>query len=111
MAALALSGDRIEELAAYTPAHGWVPARLEEPARGKVEPVQSASLMAFPIGTRIYAFSPQAGKWGVLTLDGQEVATPIMENYRITVRAGRILAVFSARTGAWSTVDLGAAEE
>jgi hypothetical protein len=107
--ALRLEGDNITKVAAFSAKHGeWSTCPLKEAASGQVTPLITDGLVVYPIGNRVYAFSVESHRWGVLELDAP--AQPTLEAHRVLVETGDKLCVFSDSTGQWAVLDLTQAE-
>jgi hypothetical protein len=114
--ALAFSGDKVTELAAYDPDSGrWSTQKLREPARGAVYPRVGPSLVAYRIGRFVYAYSTSASTenpWDVLDLkQAPQAEPPIVWTKFVTVRQGSRVHVFSAKTARWIELDTRTDEE
>jgi hypothetical protein len=104
VAALQLGGETIKELAVFLTTDGkWHRQPLETPASGKVTPILAGNLVAYAIGNRVYAFSGDAGRWDVVMLGRN--AVPILDGHCVVAEDNSTLAVFSAQTGTWSTIE------
>jgi RNA polymerase sigma factor (sigma-70 family) len=104
VAALQLEGESIGELCVFFASDGrWHRQPLEPPGSGKVVPILAGELVAYAVGNRVYAFSGLAGRWDKLTL--RHAATPVVDGSRVFVEDDGMLAVFSAQTGTWSTIE------
>jgi RNA polymerase sigma factor (sigma-70 family) len=105
LAALYLKGPKITRIATFSVLDGtWYPQDLREPV-DQAMPIVGASLAAYGIGRRIYAFSPVAKRWDVLELPEGAVATPVLGTDAITCEHNGHLYVFSVKTGEWEDID------
>jgi RNA polymerase sigma factor (sigma-70 family) len=103
--ALRLEGPVIRQVAVFIGGN-WFPITLKEPAQEVVDPLISERAVVYDVGRRIYAFSPPAGKWGVLELEeGVDHDKPSFAEWYVSVEAGGRFHVFNAMTGTWSSVD------
>jgi hypothetical protein len=111
LVALQLKGPKITRIAAFGVSDGtWHAQDLREPA-DMAMPIVSNSMAAYGIGRRIYAFSSEAKRWGVLELPEGAVAGPIVGNSAITCDHNGHLYVFSVKSGTWEDIDTRASRD
>jgi RNA polymerase sigma factor (sigma-70 family) len=106
--ALDYNGDRIPEIAAFSPSIGeWAKFPLQPPAEGTLSPIVAGSLACYVSGNAVYAYSAEAGRWDRLNVkqpeNGQPIQPAVQANL-ITVSEGDNLHIFSAKTGRWTTI-------
>jgi RNA polymerase sigma factor (sigma-70 family) len=105
LAALHLKGPKLTRIAAFSVLDGtWYPQDLREPT-DRATPIVSQTMAAYPIGRRIYAFSPVAKRWDVLELPEGAAAVPAIGNDAITCEHNGHLYVFSVKSGKWEDID------
>jgi RNA polymerase sigma factor (sigma-70 family) len=121
--ALQLSSPGLRQLAVLdTKRCRWFVQDLRQPAEEwTAVPYTAAGMALYALGRYLYAFSAEAGRWDVLTLErelptiGQGSAfpkcvvdpnfAPIMGTGSIAVSESGRLHVFLAKTGRWQTID------
>jgi RNA polymerase sigma factor (sigma-70 family) len=104
VAALAVQGQRITQVAAFSSKTGqWAVQELREPARERLWPNVGSDMVYCQVGHDIYAFSGLTGTWGDLHLPGTEPAkiTYAVANALIA-QQGKTLYIFSKQLGRWS---------
>jgi hypothetical protein len=105
LAALNLKGPHITRIAAFSKYDGnWYAQDLREPVE-QARPIVGATMAAYPIGRRAYAFSALAKRWDVLELPVGTVANVSVGPDAITCPHSSHLYVFSAKTGTWEDID------
>lgn len=105
LAALHLKGPHITRIAAFSKYDGnWYGQDLREPVE-QATPIVGATMAAYPIGRRVYAFSAVARRWDTLELPADAVARPTVGPDAIICPHSLHLYVFSAKTGTWEDID------
>ena len=105
--ALVLKGPKITRIAAARDLVGpWITQDLREPVEGRASPIVGPGTVAYGLGRYVYAFSPGAGRWGVLELPEGIPARPIVGPGTVTVEWAGHIDTFNAKTGAWTDIDI-----
>ncbi len=101
--ALWLKGKTIDHVAAFSVHMGvWSKHHLLKPVEEELTPVIIPGGALYQAGNDFYAFSSLQGKWGVLSLEGNEESRVSWSSSDIEVLQGNKLYVFSLKNGEWS---------
>jgi hypothetical protein len=106
-------GSPLTQVAVFDSPHfRWSVQDLVEPSDMKsVRPHLKGNVALYVLGREICAYSTQAGRWDVLTLDKPFIRgsmtrqQPLVDDDSAAVSQGGRLHVFTAKTGRWQTID------
>jgi RNA polymerase sigma factor (sigma-70 family) len=113
LVAPSFQGSSLTQLAVFDSTHfRWSVQDLVEPSDKKsAQPYFKGNVAIYVLGRKIYAYSTQAGRWDVLTLEkpfgngmmaGQQ---PLVDHDSAAVSQDGRLHVFTAKLGRWQTID------
>jgi hypothetical protein len=107
--ALMIKGPKITRIAAASSLTGqWYPQDLLEPVAGEAMPLVGPRVVAYGLGRHVYAFSPEARRWGIARLPEGTSAAPIVGAGAVTVQAAGHILTFNLKTGEWDDLDINA---
>jgi hypothetical protein len=107
LTALHIKGPKITRIAVLTTGDGtWHPQDLREPVEGVASPIVGNATAVYGLGRYIYAFSAEAGRWGVLELPEGSSAAPVVGGDSVTVETDGHIYTFRDKTGEWEHVDI-----
>jgi hypothetical protein len=104
------TGSNITHLAVFNkPRLHWSVQALIEPIKeGHVYPIESPGIVAYTLGRRVYAFSCEADRWDVLTLDYPMKLGPEglqWSNDTIALSQDGRLHLFDGHSGRWRSIE------
>jgi hypothetical protein len=107
IAALIVEGPNITRVAASNSMSGdWVPIDLRVPISGRAVPIVGPGVVAYAMGSHVYAFSGEQRRWDVLDLPEGAKVMPIVGPGYVRVQQGNQTHEFTSGNGKWKHVDL-----